>query len=173
MDSGLTTRDVFEMAQQLEKHGAQFYRQAAEMMQDAEAAKLFRNLANLETEHEMVFGALEEQALAAPSPKKPSDPMALQIKLAYHGLLQKLRQDLVERFRDKNAQQEILREAIAFEKDTIVFFLQLKQAVATAPEADKIDLLVREELGHLFALNSHMIRIYPTSEGQAAYSAQA
>ena len=58
MTYDFTADDVFEMAEQLERNGAQFYRNAAENAGDSEAKAFLIRLAEMEDAHEKTFALL-------------------------------------------------------------------------------------------------------------------
>jgi len=47
--------EVFEIAEQIERNGAKFYRTVAENVTDADKRKILINLAEMEDEHEQTF----------------------------------------------------------------------------------------------------------------------
>lgn len=53
--------EVFEMAEQIEKNGAGFYRKMAESISDASISQLFVDLAVMEAEHEKIFTSIESR----------------------------------------------------------------------------------------------------------------
>ena len=52
--------EIFEMAEQIERNGASFYRKAAESIDDPAGKKLLLNFAAMEDEHEKTFAALRK-----------------------------------------------------------------------------------------------------------------
>ena len=56
-----TAEDVFEMAEQLERNGAKFYREAAQNTDNPEYKKLLVGLAEMEVEHEKTFVELRSE----------------------------------------------------------------------------------------------------------------
>lgn len=152
----LTVAEVFEMAEQIEHRGLCFYRLAAQRAKDQPARDVYLALARMEGEHEEVFGAIKTGLLSLPPNQRMEPGVAEQIQMIYRQMLSGVEDDLVQRFQGKNSPEEILREAITFEKDTIVFFTELGQANLPAVDRAKIQHIIREELGHLFMLNKHL-----------------
>ena len=66
--------EIFEMAQQIERNGARFYRRAASMAKAAGSAPFFLKLAAMEEVHEKVFARMREELTAAERGKRTSDP---------------------------------------------------------------------------------------------------
>ena len=52
--------EIYEMAQQIERNGAAFYRKAAESVEDASGKELLLNFADMEVAHEKVFAELKK-----------------------------------------------------------------------------------------------------------------
>ena len=52
--------EIFEMAEQIERNGASFYRKAAESIDDPAGKKLLLDFAAMEDEHEKTFAALRK-----------------------------------------------------------------------------------------------------------------
>ena len=50
--------EVFEIAEQIERNGAKFYRSIAEKINDTNKKQLLANLAKMEDEHEQIFNRL-------------------------------------------------------------------------------------------------------------------
>ena len=50
--------EIFEMAEQIERNGEEFYRKMAESISDAQVSQLFLDLAAMEAEHEKVFASM-------------------------------------------------------------------------------------------------------------------
>ncbi|MHC4072124.1 MAG: ferritin-like domain-containing protein [Planctomycetota bacterium] len=67
--------DVFEIAEQIERNGAKFYRRAAEISDDPDAHKMFLRLAEWEVEHERIFAHMKKQL---PEPNEESGTLGHQ-----------------------------------------------------------------------------------------------
>ncbi len=50
--------EIFEMAEQIERNGAKFYRRMAENVSDISIPQLFLDLAAMEDEHEKTFASI-------------------------------------------------------------------------------------------------------------------
>ena len=55
--------------------------------------------------------------------------------------------------------EDILKMAIGFEKDTIVYFLGLKDVVPDENEKGQIDKLVKEEMKHVSILTNELLTL--------------
>jgi rubrerythrin len=155
--------EVFEMAEQIEKNGAVFYRKMAESISDAPVSQLLLDLAAMEAEHEKVFASM--RANLADQEQKPTvfDPegeSALYLRaLADLRVFDEegkkdfiLSGDLPEQDRIR----KILRAAIGLEKESIVFYLGMKELVPERFGKDKIDKIIKQEMGHIRLLNNKL-----------------
>jgi rubrerythrin len=52
--------------------------------------------------------------------------------------------------------EAILKEAITAEKDSIVFYLGMKDMVADGAGKAKIDVIIKEEMGHIRQLSREL-----------------
>jgi rubrerythrin len=152
--------EVFKMAEQIERNGVRFYLEAAENISDASVRPLFLDLAAMEAEHEKVFASMradlpdEERE---PTVFDPEGEAALYLRaLADLQVFGKegeedfiLSEDLPEQERIR----KILRAAVGLEKESIVFYLGIKELVPAKSGKDKIDKIIREEMGHIRLLS--------------------
>ena len=58
---------------------------------------------------------------------------------------------------DVTSMVEILKSAIEAEKDSIVFYLGMKEAVAENLGKDRIETIIKEEMGHIRVLSKELI----------------
>ncbi len=144
--------EVFQIAIELEDRGYRFYELAAQACRTSAGRDLFARLALMERDHRMVFEALRDQYKTAGGAGL-SRP---QMQAVVGALLSSIQQDLLQRFASKYDTGEILREAVGFEKDTIVFLLAMRGMIDSAADRQRIDIIIQEELGHVLQLGSEM-----------------
>jgi hypothetical protein len=58
-----TADEIFEMAEQIERNGARFYRRAAQGFTDSRGRQLMLDLATMEDQHEKVFAGMRAELL--------------------------------------------------------------------------------------------------------------
>ncbi|MBN2136471.1 MAG: ferritin family protein [Sedimentisphaerales bacterium] len=143
--------EVFEIAEQIERNGATFYRRAAELFETGAVSKVFANLAAWEVKHEEILSGMrrdlgEEGAeLATFDPEKsPLDAKAM-AGLAAFGV----NRDPAAELRGSESRAEVLKMALQKEKDTVVFYTGLKGFVCSGAVEEKIDDIIKEELRHI------------------------
>jgi len=155
MSTELTIGDVFDMAMQIERDADSFYRSAAAVAGGAGRRKVLLDLAAMEREHELVFAGMKERLGShAQSPARIGGKDGGKSLSVVNLLPSGVGEDLRERFTGRESSEEILQKAIEFEKDTVVFFAGMKNALPDPAERDKLDSIIREELGHIVYLTS-------------------
>ena len=145
--------DIFEMAEQLERNGAKFYRDAAEKTGNADHKKFLLQLADMEDAHEKTFTAMRKELSAEEKTSTVFDPNG------EAGMYLKALADTRVFFQkeiDLTAMKEILKAAIEAEKDSIVFYLGMKEAVPEKLGKDRLDGIIREEMGHIRMLSKEL-----------------
>ena len=154
MTYDFTADDVFDMAEQLERNGAQFYRNAAENAGDSEAKAFLIRLAEMEDAHEKTFAFLRsnlsEKAKAA-TVFDPEHESALYLRALVDTKV------FFEKEIDLSSMRAILKAAILAEKDSIVFYLGMKDLVPDKLGKDKLDKIIKEEMGHIRILSKELM----------------
>ncbi len=156
MDTKFNAFEVFEIAEKIERNGAKFYRRAAELFDDSHTRKMFLQLADWETTHEQVFADMRNE-LAAQGPElrtfEPENSVVFDAQsmagLAVFGI----KPDPSDELTGEESITDILKSAIEKEKDSIVYYVGLKDFVSDRAGKDKIDDIIREELRHIGILN--------------------
>jgi rubrerythrin len=142
--------EVFEMACQIERDGAEFYRRAAEEVESPEARELFAKLAEWEKHHEKVFGDLRE---TIPEEKRTEYVDPYGEASAYVDAM--ARGQVFDPGQTPNwlpsTPQGVLESAVGKEKDSIVFYLGMKEAVPSG--AEQVDKIIAEEMRHIRILS--------------------
>lgn len=147
--------EVLEIAEQIERNGARFYRTAAEISDDPAVRKMFLRLADWESKHQRIFARMREQisqltreSRTVSSHEELPDPKVM-AGLAVFGI----RPDPADELSGKEDGVDVLIRAIAKEKDSIVFYNGLKDFVPANVAEDRIDDVIKEEMRHIRVLN--------------------
>ena len=145
--------DVFEIAEQLERNGAAFYRAAAEATADADARDFLLKLAAMEDDHEKTFSKMRSELKASEKTSTVFDPDGDAVKY-----LQALADTRVffEKPIDTSSLETILKDAITAEKDSIVFYLGMREAVPENLGRRRLDDVIQEEMGHIRLLSKSL-----------------
>jgi len=155
--------EVFEMAEQIERNGAKFYRMMAENISGASIRKLFLNLAAMEDEHEKTFASMRKDLSyqeRKPTVFDPEGEAALYLRaLADLRVFDEERKEdfvLPEDLPEGEKTRKVLRVAIDLEKDSIAFYLGMKELVPERLGKNKIGNIIKEEMGHIRLLSNSL-----------------
>ena len=154
-----TVDEIFEMAEQIERNGSRFYRRAAQGFTDSRARQLMLDLAAMEDEHEKVFVGMRAELLQQEREPRVPDPYGeaiLYVRGMADGHVFDLRTDPAERLTGKETMEEILRTAIGLERDSIVFYLGIKEIIPERLSKQRIDDIIKEEMGHIAVLSKEL-----------------
>ena len=151
--------EIFEMAEQIERNGIKFYRKAAEGISDKDTRQMLLDLADMEAEHEETFAGMRKQLSDEERELRVFDPdneIALYLQAMANGHVFDPKEDLSEQLTGTESVEDILKLAIGAEKDSIVFYLGLKDFVPVRAGKDKVEAIIKEEMGHIAVLNRKM-----------------
>lgn len=148
--------EVFEMAGQMERNGAKFYNTAAQNAPDAATKVLLLDLAAMEVEHEKTFDALRAELSAkekAPTIFDPDDEALLYLRALVDTRV------FFEKNIDVTSMLDILKAAIEAEKDSIVFYLGMRESVPPNLGRDRLEAIIKEEMSHIRLLSKELVAL--------------
>lgn len=154
MSYDFNANDVFEMAEQIERNGAVFYRKAADDIKDPDAKKFLADLASMEDSHEKTFSAMRKNLTEAEKTSTVFDPGGE--AASYLKALADTR-IFFEKEIDTKSLHAILKAAILAEKDSIVFYLGMKDLVPERLGQSRLDGIIKEEMSHINLLSRRLI----------------
>ena len=146
--------DILLAAQEVETRGEVFYNRLVETTTDPKLKDLFTFLAKEETKHREIFAKLYERVGEVELPAWAEEDEYvdyLKFLLDSHTLFRLGDVDHLRRF--MGTSKEAIETAMGFEKDTILFFVEMYEFV---PEGEKkyIKACIDEERSHLRLLAS-------------------
>ena len=140
--------EIIEMGIQIEKNGKNFYDALVEKVKDDKAKEVFKYLAAEEAKHIAAFqNILDSVKKYEPPESYPGEYFAYMNALAGDYVF--TRKDAGAEFaRNAKNDKEACNFGIKFEKESVIFYEHIKEAV---PENEHkiIDELILQELGHL------------------------
>ncbi|MCD6225429.1 MAG: ferritin family protein [Deltaproteobacteria bacterium] len=148
--------EIFEMAEQIEKNGAKFYREAADRIAEPPNKNLLIKLAEMEDQHQKTFAFLRTQLSEgekAPAVFDPDGEAALYLRALADIRI------FFEKEIDVTSMETILKEALVAEKDSIVFYLGMKDLVPDDLGKEKIDQIIKEEMAHIKLLSNQLLAL--------------
>ena len=145
--------DIFEMAEQMERNGAKFYRTAAESVTEQREKDFMIRLAKMEDSHEKTFAHMRSTLKANEKVETVFDPEGESAN--YLRALADTRVFFKKEI-DTSSMEAILKDAITAEKDSIVFYLGMRDAVPEKMGRNRLDDIIREEMGHIQLLSKEL-----------------
>ena len=155
MSYDFNAEDVLEIAEQLERNGGNFYRAAAESTSDPANKEFLLELAGMEDQHEETFKAMRAELTEKEKESTVFDPQG-EAALYLRALADT--RVFYEKEIDVSSMKAILKSAITAEKDSIVFYLGMKEAVAEKLGKGRLDHIIKEEMGHIKLLSSKLVK---------------
>src|SRR3989339_1526890 len=146
MTNEFNADDIFEMAVKIEQNGAVFYREAAGQVEEKKNKDFLLELARMEDEHGVIFSNLKKELTAQEKMVTTFDPEDENI--LYLNAFADSKVFFKKEKPDSNL-KNILNCAIGTEKDSIAFYLGVKELVPEKYGRSKIDAVIKEEMGHI------------------------
>ncbi len=149
--------EVFEMAEQIERNGAKFYRAAAEKI--PEVRQVFLDLAAMEDEHEKTFAAMRAELSGIevdPPVFDPDGQAQMYLRAMADEYVFNIKADPLEQLAGQEIPEDVLKMAIGLERDSIAFYVGLKEAVSRRAGKDKVEAIIKEEIGHIATLSQKL-----------------
>lgn len=157
--------DVFDIAIQIERNGAAFYRKAAELVAEKESREELLDLATMEDGHEMTFSELRRQLVEAEDPGdwfEQGGDEALYLENFAQGRVFDMTRDATQWLAPSTPLRDILRFALDRERDSIVFFVGMRDVVPASLGANQIDAIIKQEMGHVTLLSKRLAALDAT-----------
>jgi len=151
--------EIFEMAEAIERNGAAFYREAAGITSDAAGKKMLLELAAMEDGHEKTFAKMRKELSDAEKEQQTFDPdnevaQYLQTLAYFHGTEGKI--SPTEKLTGQESMTEILKIALQAEKNSIAFYVGIKDLVPGKAGKDKIQAIIIEEMAHVSTIGGKL-----------------
>ena len=145
--------EVFIMAEQMERNGVNFYKNAAKEVKEPDIKKLLDSLAHMEEVHEKIFKTMRAELGEKEKEQTAFDP-AGEASLYLRALADS--RVFFEKKMDTSSMEGIFKAAIEAEKDSIVFYLGMKEAVPETLGKNKLENIIKEEMKHVRVLSNEL-----------------
>jgi len=144
--------EIFEMAEEIERIGARYYREAAEKAPDKETKQMLLDMAEMEDGHLKTFVEMRKELSGREKEPMAFDPdnqaaMYLQTMADARGMEGRI--SPTQKLTGNESIKEILDIAVNSENESVVFYLNLKGLVPPKAGRDKVEEIIIEELGHI------------------------
>lgn len=147
--------EILEMAEEIERNGARFYRKAAQNTSDDQAKQMLLDMADMEDRHLKTFQNMREELSnheKEPTVFDPDNEAVLYLQAMADSRGYEGRKSPDEELSGNETTKEILEIALNSEKESVVFYFGLKNLVPQKAGRDKVEAVIIEELGHITTL---------------------
>jgi rubrerythrin len=155
MSFNFNADEIFQMGVQIEANGQKFYETVAKSTPDPSAQKIFLDLGRWESEHIELFKKLRQRLPASAKQEDLFDPnqeLHLYLKATADSHVFIRNKDIPELAAKCKTSLQALDLAVAFEKDSVVFYTTMKKLVPEHLGKSEIDTLIDEEISQIFIL---------------------
>lgn len=151
--------EVFEMAVSIEENGAAFYRKAAELQENADDKKFLDTLAKMEDRHKASFE--EMMGDLSDTEKKQTvfdanEELSLYLKAMADAHGGEGDPEAAAALTGNETMEQIVATAIGLEKESILFYIGLKDLVPAKLGQEKIGRIIKEETQHVAQLKGFL-----------------
>jgi rubrerythrin len=143
----LDVKETLGFAVYIEERGYEFYVEAMKKFPEPRATELFQYLADEEFKHEQLFKKLLKQGSGGRCEEPDPEYLGYMREFVKSHQLGD-REAIQRKLAGISGLGEVLDLAMSFEKDSIVFFSELKEMFAKG-QAAPLERVIHEEMGHL------------------------
>ena len=150
--------EILKIAEQIERNGSRFYRRAAESSADEASKSKLLELADMEDSHEKTFALMRSELSGRETQSIAFDPNGE----AEQYLMAMADGNVFDRTADPAdlvagiPLKDLLSVAIGLEKDSILFYLGLRDLIPETRGREKVDGIVKEEMSHVVLLRNQI-----------------
>jgi rubrerythrin len=166
MSISFNADEVFEMAEQIERNGAKFYREAATLTSDQQTKNMFLRLAAMEDGHLRTFQQMRKGLSDQEKGGTTFDPegeaslylQAMADDRGYEGM-----RGRNVKLTGKESTTELLEIAIGAERNSILYYVGLREMVPTETGREKVQAIISEEVRHAADLRRQLAALQPAA----------
>lgn len=152
MSIGFNADEVFEMAEEIERNGAKFYREAAATASNREIKDMFLSMAAMEDTHLRTFEEMRKELTAREKEETVFDPhgeaslylQALADSKGFEGM-----RSQTQKLTGEESVQELLDIAVDAEKNSVLYYVGLRDLVSARAGKEKVEAIIKEEVRHV------------------------
>jgi rubrerythrin len=150
MSRELTTFEVLEIAEQMEREAARFYRRAAGLYEDPGISKLFSELAQWEKRHVQLFVEMKDRLSAGTGAPGRFDLDRVGVsRLAVPTAVFNARSEPARELTGTEARADVLRLALEKERHAIGYYMSLTEFALGQDNLRVIKEILAEEQRHV------------------------
>lgn len=143
--------DVFEIAEQIERNGAAFYRKAAGFVGSNTTSKLLNELAEKEDEHLQTFTEMRKRLVPSESSITVYDKdeiVAIHLQALADNEIFNTDKEPEDLLTGNESEPDILRIAIAKERDSIIYYSAIRSLIESDEDKERVEQIIKEEQKH-------------------------
>lgn len=150
MSTAFNAEEILEMACQIERNGARYYRKAAELSQTSGAKDMLIEFADMEDDHEKVFAKMKTKVQETPIPAENLTPEALRyLHIIADKHVVPANKAPEDELPSDVSLRDILSVAMDMENNSIMFYLGLMEAMPEEWGQKNVKAIIREEMRHV------------------------
>lgn len=162
MTATFNADEIFKIGVQIEKNGFAFYSAAAQRSGNLDIKRLLSELASWEEKHIAIFEKLRSELSAVPDIMEDFDPdnmVHLYLKSIADSKVFVKGQKMDGELEKCKTPSDVLYAALAFEKDSVIFYSSMKEAVRSDLGKEEVDTLIHEELLHVGIITQELNKL--------------
>jgi len=155
--SAYSVNEIIELAVQIEHNGYAFYHEATKHKGlDDKSLNLLTNLRDQELNHEKIFLALRDnEDMKNLTLTQDWELVASYLKTITDSRIFNTENAAIRVATNAKDVKDILDYAIQFEKDTLLFFHSVKDALTNSKAQSAVARIIHEEISHVLRLNDY------------------
>lgn len=151
--------EIFEMAEEIERNGAKFYRDAATQVSDPDTKKVLLKMGDMEDTHLAIFKSMRTELTQADTEMVTYDPddqgaLYLQAMADARGTEGKISVD--QPLTGQESIEDIFSIALKAENNSVCFYVGLKDLVPSQSGQEQVNKIIKEEMGHIAYLQKKL-----------------
>jgi rubrerythrin len=154
--------EILAVAVNIEVNGINFYQSAAAAVPDGRPRQLLLDLAGRERVHEKTFTEMRGKLSARQREQVTFDPdneSSLYLKALADSTVFKQQADPLKVLGKSPTYKAILLAAMGIEKESIVFYVGMRDFIPVSLGRSQVDAILREEMTHLTTLGKELAAI--------------
>jgi len=150
--------EVFEMAEQIERNGAKFYRTAAQNASSGAVTEFLEGLAAMEVEHIRMFSDMRAELTQQEQGWifDPDNEAAKYLQAMVDGCIFDDTSDPASQLTGDETPAEVFATAIGLEKNSIAYYTGIKDMVPSPEGKNKVQAIIKEEMSHVVSLKEKL-----------------
>jgi len=155
MDRKYNIDEILAMAEEIERNGAEYYTRAAWMTTDERKRCRLEDLAQMERNHERTFAEMRASQPTVRASFDPDGEAGRYLGAIVDGKVFDYRGALAAELAGKSL-VDVYLKALDLEKDSIIFYLGIRELVPEELGNTQLDDIIREEMGHIVLLSDDL-----------------